>query len=514
MPLAQITSLSSLIKHIDALALPDQLSSILSNRLLQHAFCLQPSSSLISRISYWLGQELVDLWFWGEKTAATRERFGEILRKMVDVTVLIKDLFPVVETFLMPFLRMWNGRDHQKEIFTLLSYLRPRSFEELYAFFLKPLQKIFYSSGPKWKASLLLCYRRLLQRWALINWRGHLSPERGYLISPADHKSMQGLFTKLSENVDYMKTMQEFIMHVDRVATVAFEVDESNISVQHGVLSFLDLASTLPITFRVPMAVIIPDSTIVYRCFLADSGMAMSRICGIILQFKNAFESFENEQQNYQARLLEYELQQQQAQRDRESAIDQNIPLIPPPSPPPLSDVPGYSRDYVTFFNSFVMDICNFLWRSRAFNKTDKNARGFQVDAKTISRARQICTEGGLNMNNMFSLTHSLAMAGYSSQFVKSLEQKAGIPKEKQLNGPASLQSLKDRAEKGGLQIPFAEYRVQYLEHLETKGFDGACHFVQECITSLVQRRLQLAEEKKALEEMDPAADGTAPLVE
>ncbi|KAG0232922.1 hypothetical protein BGW42_007831 [Actinomortierella wolfii] len=308
MPLSQITSLSSLVKHIDTLALPDQLSSILSNRLLQHVFCLQPSSSLVSRISYWLGQELMDLWYWGEKTTATQERFGHVLRKLVDVTVLIKDLFP----------------------------------------------------------------------WAQINWRGHLSPEKGYIISEQESKAMQGLFTKLSPNVDYMKTMQEFIVHVDRMATVAFEMDESNLAVQHGVLSFLDLASSLPVTFRVPMAIIIPDSTIVYRCFLADSGMAMSRICGIILQFKNAFESFENEQQAHQALLLKYEQERKEQLQNNQDGTSDRQTSIPPP--PPI-DVPGYSREYVTFFNSFVMDICNFLWRSRAFNKTDKNARGFQVDA-------------------------------------------------------------------------------------------------------------------------------------
>ncbi|KAG0260979.1 hypothetical protein DFQ27_003257 [Actinomortierella ambigua] len=102
-------------------------------------------------------------------------------------------------------------------------------------------------------------------------------------------------------------------------------------------------------------------------------------------------------------------------------------------------------------------------------------------------------------------------MAGYSAQFVKTLERQADIPKEKQLNGPASLQSLKDRAEKGGLQILFAEYRVQYLEHLETKGFDGVCDFLQECITSLVQRRLQKAEEKEGLEEVEPTAAAAIP---
>ncbi len=39
-----------------------------------------------------------------------------------------------------------------------------------------------------------------------------------------------------------------------------------------------------------------------------------------------------------------------------------------------------HSRNYVNYFNSFVMDICNCLWRNRPFNKVDKNSKGFQLD--------------------------------------------------------------------------------------------------------------------------------------
>jgi len=34
-----------------------------------------------------------------------------------------------MEYFLIPYLRVWNGVDHQKEIFTLITYLRPRGYE-------------------------------------------------------------------------------------------------------------------------------------------------------------------------------------------------------------------------------------------------------------------------------------------------------------------------------------------------------------------------------------------------
>lgn len=78
--------------HIDTLALPDQLASVLSNRLLQHVLCLQPSHSIVDRISYWLGQELMDLWYWSAKSDVTRARLTNILSNVVQVTKMIKVL--------------------------------------------------------------------------------------------------------------------------------------------------------------------------------------------------------------------------------------------------------------------------------------------------------------------------------------------------------------------------------------------------------------------------------------
>jgi centromere protein I len=41
--------------------------------------------------------------------------------------------------------------------------------------------------------------------------------------------------------------------------------------------------------------------------------------------------------------------------------------------------MPAYSRDFVNYFNGFVMDLCNCLWRNRALNNADKNALGCQI---------------------------------------------------------------------------------------------------------------------------------------
>ncbi|KAF9955287.1 hypothetical protein BGZ72_003846 [Mortierella alpina] len=455
-------------------------------------------SQYIERVkAYWLGQELMDLWYWSEKTEATRTKFAAILSKVVDVTVMIKDLLPVMEYFLMPYLRVWNGVDYQKEIFTLLTYLRPRAYEELYVHFLKPLYGLFYIMGPIWKGELILCYSRLLQRWAQFKWRDYLELGKNPRLPRQGLEGLRRLFTKLAPNVDYMQTIRAFIGHVDNISSVALEMEGDHLAVQHGVLSFFDLTSTLTGTYRLPLAVVIPDSTIVYRCFLSSSGMSVSRICGIVYQFKQAFEAFEQDQQ------LQYELLVQSQLSHREGAagdIDDPEKLAAMPAP---QEIPGYSREYVVLFNSFVMDICNFLWRNRAFNKSDKNARGFLMDQQAIGHTRQVCVDGGLSMNNMHSITHSLALSGFSARFLRSLEERNGIPVEKRLKAPASTPALKDMVSKGGLNMTFDEYRIQYLDHLEAKGFEGVSQFLFDCITNLLQRKLQSQERQRELHEQE-----------
>ncbi|KAF9282788.1 hypothetical protein BGZ68_005746 [Mortierella alpina] len=445
--------------------------------------------------AYWLGQELMDLWYWREKTEATQVKFAAILSKVVDVTMMIKDLLPVMEYFLMPYLRVWNGVDYQKEIFTLLTYLRPRAYEELYVHFLKPLYGLFYIMGPIWKGELILCYSRLLQRWAQFKWRDYLELGKDPRLPRQGLEGLRRLFTKLAPNVDYMQTIRAFISHVDSISSVALEMEGDHLAVQHGVLSFFDLISTLTGTYRLPLAVVIPDSTIVYRCFLSSSGMSVSRICGIVYQFKQAFEAFEQDQQ------LQYELLVQSQLSHREGAVGDGDDPEKQAAMPAPQEIPGYSREYVVLFNSFVMDICNFLWRNRAFNKSDKNARGFLMDQQAIGHTRQVCVDGGLSMNNMLSITHSLALSGYSARFLRSLEERNGIPLEKRLKAPASTPALKDMVSKGGLNMTFDEYRIQYLDHLEAKGFEGISQFLFDCITNLLQRKLQSQERQREMQE-------------
>ena len=112
-----------------------------------------------------------------------------------------------------------------------------------------------------------------------------------------------------------------------------------------------------------------PSSSIVYYPFFSSSPSSVSRICGILTRsdsvsreansrFKIAFELYES------------------ASRERQDRGGLAMP--------------AYSRDFVNYFNGFVMDLCNCLWRNRALNNADKNALGCQIPESPRNRLRRL----------------------------------------------------------------------------------------------------------------------------
>src|SRR5277367_4936855 len=136
----------------------------------------------------------------------------------------------------------------------------------------------------------------------------------------------------------------------------------NNIQIQQSIFDFYDALISFPTRHQI-VHITMPSSSIVYYPFFSSSPSSVSRICGILTQsaspplsaprkltwsrFKIAFELYES------------------ASRERQ---DRGVLAMP-----------AYSRDFVNYFNGFVMDLCNCLWRNRALNNADKNALGCQI---------------------------------------------------------------------------------------------------------------------------------------
>ncbi|ORY92370.1 Mis6-domain-containing protein [Syncephalastrum racemosum] len=446
-----MTTLTTLAENIDKLALPDQMASVLNNRMLQHVLICDPRPSTVMRVSGWLSQALSDHTLWQRRTAQTRETFSDLLQKLVSLCQLTNAHLPYVEDFLEHYLKTWNGVDHTDLILELLTYTKPTSYERLYTGFLKPLYRIFCFSDITWKTRLILCYTNWLQNWLTLNWHEHKQRRNDVAESSEANDNGDDVlwpFQGLSFDIDYLRTIQLFIQHVDRVSILGMELEHDHCVFQHATLSFFELVSSMSIHHDIP-EIIMPFAPLVYRCFLSTNAMAVSRICGIVYQYKRAFE--ENEK------------------RDDDWKSHQ-------------------SEEYLDLFNSFVMDICNSLWLSTL---QDGDRFAFSLKQEFMDAFQEICSEYEFPFQSFLSLTWSATFSGYSRRFMKAKEEADAAIR---LDEPVTSDALIKLGQDGGLGISYSDYRVAYLDRLHDLGFRGLYSLLQSCMTSLINRR-RLTEE-------------------
>ena len=127
------------------------------------------------------------------------------------------------------------------------------------------------------------------------------------------------------------------------------------------------------------------------------------------------------------------------------------------------------------------MDICNLLWRARAFNKTDTNALGCLLSPNVFAALREY-TETLIPpqaLATLFSLSHNTSLVALSIAAFRDLEDKA-VDEEGDAAmltarhaGPVTQKSLAALAMSGGLKISWADYRFEVLKWLEEKGVEG-----------------------------------------
>ena len=78
--------------------------------------------------------------------------------------------------------------------------------------------------------------------------------------------------------------MKDLIGFVNRICTVALQMESDHILLQHSTLCFFEQASLLHKHYPAVRFVHIPSPAIIYRCLFASNGMAVSRICNVIVK--------------------------------------------------------------------------------------------------------------------------------------------------------------------------------------------------------------------------------------
>ncbi|RYP63212.1 hypothetical protein DL771_009386 [Monosporascus sp. 5C6A] len=153
-----------------------------------------------------------------------------------------------------------------------------------------------------------------------------------------------------------------------------------------------------------------------------------------------------------------------------------------------------YTPEYVNEFNGFLMDICNCLWRSRAFNTKDDNSHGCLIH-KHIAEDLSLYVKGldtGASLASLFSLSHSPVLGLLSISYFRGLEDAKLEKGTDELGarhaGPVTRATLASLAEDGGLRLTWDEYRLGVLTYLDQNGMGGVGQLMYNTMTTLMKK--------------------------
>ncbi|KAL0943647.1 mis6 domain-containing protein [Colletotrichum truncatum] len=346
---------------------------------------------------------------------ADEKHFRDTLEILEEYVYRVKETPSVVMNFLAKLFTTWNGVDAQDPILNILSYAPLASFEELYKFIFQPLERCLPPT-PESQLSLIKLYRNLIRHWTFVIGSFNSSPPEAHISA--------------------------FYEVMEHAGTTALNFVQAHPSVAvHG--SVLDLyeqaAASIPDPILQPLIRIAnPPAELIYLLFFSHSLANVSRLCAVLAVYKKGFET----------------------------AMSRRQPTT-------------YLPSYVNHFNGFLMDVCNCLWRGKAFNDADKNALGcLSPHAVTLRLQRYVEDLGeDLTLSTLFGFSYSPLLSLQSIQCIRELEDKKltedGNAIAIRHAGPVTANSLARLADARGLRMTWSEYRIIVLHALEAKGQGG-----------------------------------------
>ena len=302
---------------------------------------------------------------------------------------------------------------------------------ELYDSMFHPIEDAILEDGrTDSKLALLNFYKSLLTQWAL------------FMLSEPEVASTASL------------SINSLISHANKLALTIIQ-SSLTVSTCSAVVGFYETTTSIisNADLSTKVRITIPPAELVYALFFTSCISTISRLCAILAIYKRAFE----------------------------------LAMAPKST----SEQQSYPKDYVNHFNGFLMDLCNCLWRSRAFNTSDVNALGCLLPEPSVAALTTYVStlDTSLSLPTLFSLSYSPLLCQLAISYVRELEDNRLNEIEVRHAGPVTQTSLKALERNGGVNLLWADYRLGVLEYLERKGAPGIGELMYNTMKHLMAAR-------------------------
>ncbi|KAH0566401.1 hypothetical protein GP486_000184 [Trichoglossum hirsutum] len=299
--------------------------------------------------------------------------------------------------------------------------------QEYHDAFFQPIEEAILDNSDSSRITLLGFYTSLFRHWAV---QLLANQAQQYASEPPS------------------VTMQRLTAHADLLSLTILVASSSSIPSVSAVLAFYEGVADAITHISDPklLRIYVPSDAVVYLLAFNRDAMSLSRLCAILAKYKRAFEAS-------------------------------------------MTAGKSYPRDYVNHFNGFLMDICNCLWRNRAFNKEDPNALGCLLPDPVLEALSEAATARRYSLSTLFSLSHSETLCALSISCFRELEDRAteaNAAIRVRHAGPVTQESLRLLSNDGGLKISWGDYRLEVLKWLEGKGLAGIGELMYNTLKQLM----------------------------
>lgn len=338
-------------------------------------------------------------------------------------------------SFLKEYLTIWNGSDHVNAVLGLLAYIPGDFFEDVYSDFISLAERALLRHDPPYCTHLIRFYTEMLDH--RITTLAHQEPQpRQPTLSSPDQQFLKDL-------VSHFATLSTSLLLSLSPATGAESVS--------SVLAFWELLSTSSKPHVIP--VLLPPMHLVYYLMQSTSADVVSRICGVIGNYKQAFDAHPRPVKHY------------------------------------------YPSEVTDGLNWCLRDVYNQFWVPRGLTVVEQKSVGLHCDPSLRSSLNDYLN--GLNraygIAHAFNLSDNAWLASMSSAAWHALENReldqGGYDRRnvRWHTGPVSQQSLAALKD-GGVSVNWdgpSGYKAFVLEWLAERGLGGLRELMFATVTDL-----------------------------
>ncbi|KAI8943575.1 hypothetical protein NX059_001571 [Plenodomus lindquistii] len=419
-----IDNVEDFVERLDTIEPPGQLVSLLTDPLLQKFVDLKPTPITTARIGLWLATCLEDQ-YEGERIGSGDPQYlAEVLQGLLQHTQYTKTLHPIVLAFLGGYIPIWNGADNVDTVLGLLAFLPITSFGDAYNAYIAPAEQSLSSHG-------IAAYTKMID----------------FYTSVLQHQVSQASSQQTRSNNTIKQVVKDLTTHVATLSTSVLLSTPHRLrsALTSSVLSFYELLSSssqsqsnaqpmIPIT--------LPPTHLIYLLAEDTSLTTLSRICGILGAYKNAFDAH----------------------------------------PKPISRY--YPEEVTSTFNTCLRDMYNILWVSKGLFAAEGKSVGLYCAPelrsqlheylRSIDRSYTIETAFGLSYNAWTSSVSAVVWRALESSRIE--RQGLDASHIKRDIGPITKVTLDRLKEAGGVSVEWDGpdgYKVHVLRYLDERGLGG-----------------------------------------